>query len=768
MLNELRNIVEEVNHAPSIRMALDKVVQRVNQLLDTRVCSVYMLDEDTGRYTFVATEGLNRASIGRFSLGKDSLVGWVAAREEPVRLEDAQVHPNFHLIPDLGEEPFHAFLGVPIIHQRRRVGVLVVQSREKRLFDETEESFLVTLAAQLAAILAYASLEEIIQGPVATDSPHAVRKELSFGGVPGAGGIAMGAAVVLVPSSNLEAIPSRSCQDPEQERHFFDRCLDQVRQDIKVLGKQLAGRLPAQDMALFDAYLHMLGNDALGGEVARRIEQGEWAQGALSQVIMEHVRNFQQLENDYLRERATDIKDLGLRILAYLQKPQAGHEQEYPADIVLVGEELTPSAFNLVPEQRIRGLVSVRGSRNSHMAIVARALGIPTVMGVMRLPLRRLENAQVIVDGHHGAVIVRPSASTLRRYHRLAERERDLAEDLESLWDVPCMTLDGHHVPLLVNTGLMSDISRSARRGAEGVGLYRTELPFQLRERFPTEEEQRAIYREHLKAFAPKMVTMRALDIGGDKSLPYFPIEEDNPFLGWRGIRVTLDHPELFLAQLRAMLKASEGLGNLRIMLPMISSLGELDEALELVGRASQELKEEGHSIRRPAIGVMIEVPAAVYQVGELAARIDFLSVGSNDLIQYLLAVDRNNVRVAGLYRSYHPAVLKALQQVEREAHAQNTEVSVCGELAGDPGGALLLMAMGYDALSMSVANLPRVKQVLRCVCLSDARKLLDQVMTMDNAQLIEQCIREELEQLGVLGMPMEDALAGGGEAVKA
>ena len=270
------------------------------------------------------------------------------------------------------------------------------------------------------------------------------------------------------------------------------------------------------------------------------------------------------------------------------------------------------------------------------------------------------------------------------------------------------------------------------------MGLYRTEVPFLMRERFPSEEEQRQIYREQLEAFAPHPVTMRTLDVGGDKALPYFPIDEENPFLGWRGIRVTLDHPEILLAQVRAMLKASEGLGNLRIMLPMVSNIPELDEALALVHRSHRELMEEGIVVPLPPIGVMVEVPSAVYQARALARRVDFLSVGSNDLTQYLLAVDRNNARVSDLYHAFHPAVLEALDQVAQAGRSEGVLVSICGELAGNPMGAVLLLAMGYDVLSMNATSLPRVKHVLRAITAKDARQVLDEVRLLDSGQEVQ------------------------------
>ena len=440
---------------------------------------------------------------------------------------------------------------------------------------------------------------------------------------------------------------------------------------------------------------------------------------------------------------------MGRRVLTYLQQERTG-EVEYPDNTILVGEELTASILGEVPTEKLRGIVSVQGSSNSHLAIMARAMGIPTIMGAVELPYAQLDGREIIVDGYAGVVYTNPSVDIRSHYSAIIEEERLVSRGLEALRELPCETPDHHRVPLLVNTGLAAEVVRSLERGAEGVGLYRTEVPFLMRERFPSEEEQRVIYREQLEAFAPKPVTMRTLDIGGDKGLPYFPIEELNPSLGWRGIRVTLDHPEIFLGQVRAMLKASVGLGNLRIMLPMISSIEEVEDSKGLIHRAYHELREEGIHVELPPVGVMIEVPAAVYLARKIAQRVDFLSVGSNDLTQYLIAVDRNNARVADLYNSFHPAVLAALQSTAEAAHAEGKPIGICGEMAGDPGAALLLMAMGYDVLSMNANNLPKVKAVLRSYTLADARALLEQAMQLDSAQAICDLIEWSLERAGI------------------
>jgi phosphotransferase system enzyme I (PtsP) len=377
-------------------------------------------------------------------------------------------------------------------------------------------------------------------------------------------------------------------------------------------------------------------------------------------------------------------------------------------------------------------------------------MGIPTVMGAVNLPYSQLEGRSLVVDGYRGEVITSPSAELRARYQEVLKEQDRLVAGLEVIKDEPCETTDGHRVKLWVNTGLMSDVMQSLDLGAEGIGLFRTEVPFLLSERFPSEQEQYQIYREQLQAFAPKLVTMRTLDVGGDKALSYFPIEEANPFLGWRGIRVTLDHPEIFMAQIRAMLRASEGLNNLQIMLPMISNVSEVEKAQELIKKAHRELTQEGVKVDYPAVGVMIELPAAVYQTAELARRVDFVSVGSNDLTQYLLAVDRNNPRVANLYSAFHPAVISALKQVVSLAKQEGKPVSICGEMAGDPGAALLLIAMGFDVLSMNASTLLKVKSVVRSVSMEVAKDLLEQVSELDDAQTIRSAIDMALYNAGV------------------
>jgi phosphotransferase system enzyme I (PtsP) len=745
ILQSLSSIVQKVNSAPDLQSALDIIVSQVRAVMGTEVCTVYLTDHQEQRLIFRATEGLNKSMLGNLSLGfGEGLVGQVALREEPINTNSAESHPHFQYLEDIGEESFSSFLGVPIIHHRIVLGVLIVQQTVKRRFDESEEAFLVTVSAQLAGLIAHAQVAGLVD--LRADA-GAVNAE--FRGVAGASGVAIGRAVVVAPPADLYAVPKRKSRDPYEELTFFRACVARVRNDIDQLSLQLADRLPPQELALFEVYSKMLDSPALPAEIEELIEQGEWAQGAVAHVIRMHLKAFEQMDNPYLKERAVDVKDLGSRLLEYLQ--QANQEPIiYPDNVILIGDELTASMLAELPRKKLAGLVSLRGSRNSHVAILARSMGIPTVMGAVDIPFMQVEGTELIVDGYAGLVYFNPTIELLASYEEIVEEERLVSRGLEALKDLNCETTDKHRVSLWVNTGLASDIVRSLDRGAEGVGLYRTEIPFIMQDRFPSEEEQRTIYRMQLEAFAPSPVTMRTLDVGGDKSLPYFPIEEDNPFLGWRGIRVTLDHPEIFLSQVRAMMKASVGLNNLRIMLPMISYVKEVDEALVLIHRAHAELVEEGVEALLPSIGVMVEVPAAVYLSAELAKRVDFLSVGSNDLTQYLLAVDRNNSSVAELYNSYHPAVLQALANVASAGHAAGKPVSICGELAGDPGAAVLLMAMGYDSLSMNATNLPKVKSVLRSVSKVEADALLAAVMDMHEIEDIRGAVEALFEEKGI------------------
>lgn len=710
MLDTLQHIVQQVNEAADLEEALAIIVHRVKEAMAVDVCSVYIKNATTGHYVLMASDGLNPESVGRVRLAlNEGLVGLVAARQELVNLENAADHPAYRYIPETGEERYHSFLGVPLVHFRKLLGVLYIQRRARQLFAKDEVSFLVTIAAQLAGALSSAAPDGVIT-VLQNERPHSV----SFNqGLPAAPGIAIGTIVLPSPFANLESVTDRRPQDIAMEEAAFREAVSAVQEELRTSAELMATRLPSEARAIFDVYALMLGSDSLVENTVARMRAGNWAPGALRDTIAEYAQAFDQMEDPYLGGRAEDIRAIGRRLLMYLQS-DAREPREYPERSILLGDEVSLARIAEVPADRLAGIVCLRGSVLSHIAIVAKALGVPAVMGLGHLPVGDLEGRPIVVDGYQGRVFIDPSPIVIEEFERLVRAEKERTVELRKFRELPAETLDGVRVTLNVNIGLLSEANEVEESGADGVGLYRTEFTFMVRHSFPVEDEQYHVYRKILESFAPKPVTMRTLDVGGDKPLPYYPMEEDNPALGWRGVRFTLDHPEIFLLQLRAMLRANAGLNNLRVLFPMVSQVHEVKEAWELLDRAHREHLEEGRDSAMPPVGVMIEVPSAVYQVRELARHIDFVSIGTNDLTQYLLAVDRNNPNVARLYDSLHPAVLRVLRAVARVARRYDKPVSVCGEMAGDPAAMILLLGMDIDTFSMSAGSLPRIKWAIR------------------------------------------------------
>jgi phosphotransferase system enzyme I (PtsP) len=746
MLDLLRRITQAVSTAASLDEALELIVNGVKQAMEVDVCSVYMTDEKNGSHTLMATEGLNADAIGKVVLARnDGLVGLVADRQEPVNLDAAADHPRYHYFPETGEERYNAFLGVPIIHYRRSLGVLVVQHLEARRFSNDESAFLVTVAAQLAGAVAYA----LETGKVHSRLAQRQGRSDFHQGVPGAPGVSIGTIVLLSPLADLNSVPDRQVEDVALEERAFLESVTAVQAELRRDAEKLSGALTSDAQALFDVHVMLLGDDSLLSSVVQRIRAGNWAPGALRDTIREHERVFHQMDDPYLRARAEDVRDVGRRLLLRLQSIQP-ETRQYPKHCILMADEVSIAHIADVPPSQIAGIVSMKGSRASHVAVMAGSLGVPAVMGLGELPVRELDGESIVVNGYKGEIYIDPSASLIRQVKNLIKQDKKVTKGLEAVRGLPAETKDGSRVLLYVNIGLMDNIATAGDYPGEGVGLCRTEYSFLSRQSFPSEDEQFEIYRKTLKAYAPRHVVIRTLDVGGDKPLPYFPVEEENPFLGWRGIRITLDHPEIFLTQLRALLRANEELNNLHLLLPMVSCVREVDSAIELLDRAHAELEEEGLHLPDPPVGVMIEVPAMLYQAEALLRRVDFLSIGSNDLTQYLLAVDRNNARVSKLYDSLHPSVLRVMSDLVDTAHKLNKPGSVCGEMAGDPAAVLLLLGMGVDILSMSAASLTRAKSVIRNLSRRHAEKLLDKALRMEDSIAVREFIESELNSLGL------------------
>lgn len=760
MLQTLRRIVQEVNSTRDLSHVLEIIVQRVKKAISADVCSIYLFDNDEEKFTLMATDGLNEKLVGHVQMAYGSgLVSLVAQRADPINLDDAQEHPRFKLFSSLNEERYHAFTGIPITHHSEVLGVLVAQSESRVRYSQDVVNFLVTIAAQLAGsiINAQASRQILSLSKQTSDNQNSttIRQDhRPLTGQPGSPGIAVGNAVSITSSFSLDTVPDRPAEDIDDEINVFRVARESVRQDIKSLSFQLlSDGLPTEDVAIFDAYLLMLDSNTLIDSTIAKIQNGNWAAGALRETIAEHIKLFGEMDNPYLQERVKDIRDLGQSIFNQMHGINDLPVHKLSRNAIIVAEDISATLLADIEKTNISGIVLKNGSRTSHVAILARAMGIPTVVGVNELPIMQLDGCQLVADGYNGKVYISPPDNILKEYSRLISQEEELSQEIKELSDKPATTIDNVNIPLYANSGLVADITPSKESGAEGIGLYRTEYPFMIRQRFPGEEEQSKIYREVMEAFAPRPVVLRTLDIGGDKSLSYFPIEEDNPFLGWRGIRVTLDHPEIFMIQLRAMLIASSGLNNLSILFPMVSKVSEVEDAITLLERAYNELLAEGHEIEMPKIGVMVEVPSIVFQIKQIVSMIDFISIGTNDLIQYLMAVDRNNANVADLYESLNPGVLSAIKLVIDEAHKENVPVSVCGEMAGDPLASILLLGMSIDSLSTSVASLPRVKWMIRNFSYHEAKELLDKALTMKNAYVIKNMLTASLEKKGLGGL---------------
>lgn len=744
MIRLTRDILAQPDWSKVAAMA----VARIGMNLGVDCCSLYAFDRTTDCFRLIAHEGPFTDQIHELALPENTgLVGFIAKRAEPINLMDATAHPAFVSNSVIADSEFNVFLGVPMVHNRKCVGVLTVR-RDSQKFTDDEEGFLTSLATALASTIAHA----IEFGEIAsTPNYHRHRVQKKFRAIPSSPGCRIGTGFVLYDDLMLDDVPERETEEPEAEFQRFLVALKAVREHNEQISQSF-DELDPMHQEIFNAYLHILDDETMVEEVKSEIfEQSQWAPGAVKRVFARHIVTLEEIDNVYLAERGDMLRDIADQLLEKLQNIQSRDRNNPPAHAILIAEYVTATMIAEVVPEKIIGIISKTGSANSHTAILARALGIPAVMGAMDLPLFEAEESPIALDGSTGEIYINPTAETLDQFKERIEKSESFDRELETLHELPAETTDGHRVQIQVNIGMLEEIQQALENGAEGVGLFRTEVPFASKKHFPTETQQYEIYLQHMQAFEPRPVTMRILDIGGDKELPYFPIREDNPYLGWRGIRVTLDHPDIFLVQVRAMLKASDNLDSeLRILLPMISNLEEVCFAKDLVEQAFHEIKEEGFTIHRPLVGAMIEVPALIFQISSIAQQVDFLSVGSNDLTQYLLAVSRNNARVVDLYREFHPSVLIALNSIVKDAHDADTPISICGEMAGTTEGAVLLLAMGFDSLSMNATHIPRIKWLVRNISQQFCKQLLTSVLAMEDATEIFEFVQEQLQKAGL------------------
>ena len=743
MLTRLREIVEKVASAPRLNEALDILVTDVCHAMETEVCSVYLADNDRRCFYLMATRGLKKPRGRTITLAFDEgIVGLVGRLAEPINLADAQKHPSYKYIPSVKEERFRAFLGVPIIQRRQLLGVLVVQQRELRQFDESEESFLVTLATQMAAILSQSQLTALF----------GQYRQTRVRALPASPGVAIAEGWMDATLPLMEQVYEASSLDTALERERLTGALEEAANEFRRYSKRFAAGAQKETAAIFDLYSHLLSDASLRRELFAEVDKGAVAEWAVKKIVEKFAEQFAALRDGYLKERAGDLRTLGQRLLFHLDDTTTG-ANAWPERFILVADELSAATLAELPQDRLAGVVVRDGAANSHAAIMVRALGIPTVMGADIQP-SVLHGRTLVVDGYRGELLVDPEQILVQEYQRLISEENELSRLAEGDVERPAELKSGERVKVMLNAGLSPEHEQMLGRRIDGIGLYRTEIPFMLQSGFPSEEEQVAQYQGMLQMFNDKPVTLRTLDVGADKQLPYMPISEENPCLGWRGIRITLDQPEIFLVQVRAMLRANAATGNLSILLPMITSLEEVDEARRLIDRAGREVEEMiGYAIPKPRLGIMLEVPSMVFMLPNLASRVDFISVGTNDLTQYVLAVDRNNTRVASIYDSLHPGMLRVLSMIVQETARHGIDLRLCGEMAGDPMCVTILIGLGFRHLSMNGRSVPRVKYLLRHIELQDAQTLAQRSLDAQMATEVRHQVAAFMERRGLGGL---------------
>ena len=773
-------ILEDVSaitaRSEDLQETLQRVVEVVAERTQTDVCSLYILDPRQQRLTLWATTGLERSAVGKVTMSvEEGLTGMVIESLEPVMAVDAATHPRYKYFPETGEERYHSFVGVPVTERSAPIGVLVVQTLRRRQFSRHEMRLLRAIATQVGAIIAQARLLEDLKSKekekrelrrrmmsavkrlqeyekdVESEAAPRRRSQARLNGLAAAPGFGRGRGHLLAPPVSFALIEQRRIKDHARERERFWRAVAEAAVEMESLKVRLAERLPEFDAAMIDTHRMMLEDRGFTSKVEAQINQGMAAEPALKHVVEEYIAAFEKMNEGYMRDRGVDMKDVGLRILRnLLGVPEPERALEH--DSVIVAEELTLADLILIEHDHVQGIVLGTGGSTSHASILAKSFEIPTVVGIGHFDGVVHEGDDLIVDGNSGVVYVNPRVDVAREYDRLGREYQAFNRELEGLKGVPAETSDGRRISLYANIGLIADLHFAHRHGAQGVGLYRTEFPFLTYREFPDEEEQYQLYARVVRDMEGRPVTIRTLDLGADKYPGFLrAAREENPFLGWRSIRISLEMPDIFKVQLRAILRVAT-LGRVRLLLPMISSVEEVRRTKELLEEAKDELRTEGKPFDSTLPhGVVLEVPSAVALATQLIREVDYFSIGTNDLIAYLLAVDRNNPKVAPLYEPLHPAVLGAIHDTVQAAKGAGKWVGMCGEMASDPMCTLVLVGLGLDDLSLGPFFIPVVKRIIRSIPYAEARGIARDVLQMATVKEVKGHLFDGMKRLGVI-----------------
>ena len=752
----LDRITRVIADSHDFRETVDNVVSLVKMEMHTDVCSLYLYDEEKNRLVMVATEGLDPTAIGKVEMKpSEGLTGLVFESMTSLIVQDADEHPRFKYFPVTREEKFKTFLGVPLINRKSPIGVLVVQDRDNKTYNTQELQLFNTIAGQVAGVVTNARLlRELTTGsPGTSPSPEPERSSLVLHGTSATPGIAMGPAVLMEISDDFHYLVEEHTDDPEGQKKKFRKAAEAGQKEIEVLRERVQEQLGEEDAQIFNIHLMMLEDQGFNQKVFEVIDSGTTALYAVKSVLAGYLRSFQDMDDQYLKDRAVDIEDVGRRVIRLLSDQSREGSLHFHEEGILITRLITPSDAAVLSTEKVQGVATSAGGHTSHAIILSRSLGIPCVVGIEELLEVVQPSDYIIVDGNTGTIFLNPDENVVKEYKRLLKDYTRHVVELVSEKELPAVTLDGYKVDLMANVGLLSDLKFINYYGAEGIGLYRTELPFMARPILPTEDEQYRIYRSMVEGTKGKMVNIRTLDVGGDKTIPYlnFPVEE-NPFLGWRSIRMCLEKVDIFKTQIRAIMRAARH-GPVTILIPMVSTLEEVKGIRRLLDESRRELKSSkipyNSSVR---IGLVIEVPSAALLAESLVREVDFLSIGTNDLTQYTLAVDRNNKRVAHMYDSMNPAVLKLISISARAAREGGVPIAVCGEIAADPLWTPLLIGLGITELSMNASSIPLIKRSIRLIrhedCLRAARRALKAGTSADVRRILsrfEKMIRAEV-----------------------
>lgn len=720
----LRRLREVMAASISPQERLDRLVVLIAGNLVAEVCSVYVLRED-GSLELYATEGLNREAVHLTTMrAGEGLVGLIAREAEPLALSDAQSHPAFSYRPETGEEIYRSFLGVPILRGGAVMGVLVIQNRASRLYSEEEIESLQTTAMIMAEMIAAGGLKSLAApgASIGLDRPiHCV-------GVALADGVGLGHAVLHEPRV---AITNLIAENPAGEVKRLEAAIAEMRASIDELIERGDVAHTGEHRDVLETFRMFAHDQGWLRRMREVVLTGLTAEAAVERVQSDTRAKMLRQTDPYLRERLHDLDDLANRLLRTLVgKANGVAREELPDNAILIARSMGPAALLDYDRSHLRGLVLEEGGPTSHIAIVARALGIPAVGEVVNATALVQSGDAVIVDGQAGEVQIRPQPDVENAYKDKARLRARKQEQYRKLKSLPAVTKDGVEITLQINAGLLVDLPNIEATAAAGIGLFRTELQFMVAPTMPTTSEQQALYSAVLDAAQGRPVTFRTLDIGGDKVLPYMErVEEENPALGWRAIRIGLDKPRLLRAQLRALLRAGAG-RDMRIMLPMIATVDEFRRARTILGREQAMLAKQGHAPPSALqLGVMVEVPSLLFELEEIAREADFLSIGTNDLMQFLFAADRENKRVADRFDPLSIGALRALRAIVEAADKAGCPASVCGEMGGKPLETMALIGLGYRNFSMSAASIGPIKAMLRALDLGRLRSRLDAIL---------------------------------------